>query len=550
MDAKVVDQLPKPRSRSDEFLAGAGRFLLLGAGYLVIYVAVDRLSFVHDFHGLGLSLWTPAVGLSIALLLTGGFAFAAFVFAAIFFTDLYVHAVPRSTASIMVTAGVATLGYTGLAWVLQRFLGFDLTRARLREIIILLVAVPAGVIVVSFAYCGVLYLSGQLPVAQFWSAMLHFWVGDAVGAVIVLPALLAGVVTLKEENRVRVGAGFLDIGVFVLGLAGALWMIFWPKNENEFQFFYLLFLPIIWIAIRAGFVGAAVGLLLAQVALVVIMKVEGYSVGDFLAFQMVMLALSATGLLLGAMVAERHETEERLRRQQAELSRMSRYATAGAMGLSVAHQVSQPLSTIATYLHVVRRLFRSEGSDPGVIAEALDKAEGEARRAREVLERIRDFLSRGKVALAHVDLVGLAARVAPLCRAEAMARGVQIRIDGLGPLIVEADPIQIEQVLLNLIANAVDAAADRRDGKGMVTVRMVRRDTVASIIVEDNGPGIAHEIADRLLEPFETTKPGGMGLGLPLSKQIIESHGGHLIWVGLEPQGTRFMFELRAHAPE
>ena len=131
-----------------------------------------------------------------------------------------------------------------------------------------------------------------------------------------------------------------------------------------------------------------------------------------------------------------------------------------------------------------------------------------------------------------------------------MARGVQIRIDGLGPLIVEADTIQIEQVLLNLIANAVDAAADRSDGKGMVTVRMVRRDAVASIIVEDNGPGIAPEIADRLLEPFETTKPGGMGLGLPLSKQIIESHGGHLIWVGLEPEGTRFMFELRVHDPE
>ena len=414
MDTKVIDQFLQPRSRaSDKFLASAGRFLLMGAGYLCLYVAVDRLSFVHDFHGLGISLWTPAVGLSIALLLTGGFGFAALVFAAIFFTDLYVHAVPRSTASIMVTAGVAALGYTGLAWVLQRLLGFDFTRARLREIIILLVAVPVGVIVVSFAYCAVLYLSGQLPVAQFWSAMLHFWVGDAVGAVVILPAILAGFATLKEENRLRFGASFLDIGVFVVGLAGALWTIFWPNNANEFQFFYLLFLPIIWIAIRAGFVGAAVGLLLAQVVLVVIMKVEGYSVTDFSALQMVMLALSATGLLLGAMVAERRETEERLRQQQAELSRMSRYVTAGAMGLSVAHQVSQPLSTIATYLHAVRRLFGSERSDPGVIAEALEKAEGEARRARDVLQRIRDFLSRGKIALAHVDLSGLAARVAP-----------------------------------------------------------------------------------------------------------------------------------------
>ena len=102
-------------------------------------------------------------------------------------------------------------------------------------------------------------------------------------------------------------------------------------------------------------------------------------------------------------------------------------------------------------------------------------------------------------------------------------QGVQIRIAGFGRLIVRADPIQIEQVLLNLISNAVDAAAERGDGKGVVTVRFSDRASIAGVSVEDNGTGIAPEIAERLLEPFQTTKPKGMGLGLALSRQIDRS---------------------------
>lgn len=552
MDTRVIEHLPQLQSwfTGRDAFAIAGRFTLAGAAYLALYAGLDWISLVHEFQGLGISLWAPAIGLSMALLLTRGFIFAPLFFLAVFLTDLYVHAVPRSITSIIITAGIVILGYSGLVWILQRLLGFDLRRARLRDIMILLVVVPAGIIVISLAYCAALLLLGQLPAGRFWSAVGHFWVGDTVGTVIFLPAIMACFAAANQGSSFRVDAVVLDVGAFLLGLAGAFWIIFGTNNANEFQFFYLLFLPVIWIAIRVGFVGAAIGLLFSQVVLVAITKFEGYPFADFMAFQMLMLALSATGLLLGAMVTERREREVRISEQQVELSRMSRYATAGAMGLSLAHQISQPLSTVATYLHAVQRIFRSGRSDPSAIAEALDKAEAEAQRARELLESIRDFLSRGRIELAPVDLVALASRIALMSRAEGVTRDVQIRIEGTGPLTVRADRIQIEQLLLNLIANAVDAAVERRDGKGLVTVRIARREAVVSVIVEDNGPGIAPEIAERLLEPFETTKPRGMGLGLPLSKQIIESHGGRLVWVGLEPQGTRFMFELRINGPE
>ena len=538
------------QSWSNTALAGAANYLVAAAAYTALYAGLDRLSLVYEFKGLGISLWSPSIGLSVALLLAYGPGFTPVVFAAIFLTDLYVHALSRETASIAVTAAILASGYATLSWFLQHQLGFELKRAHLKDVIILLVAMPVGIIGTSFTYCASLYLMGYLPGSLFWSGMQRLWIGDTMGTVIVVPAIMAGIMAVNRGSHVRVDAAIVDAGTFLLGVAGAFWVIFrLSKTETtEFQFFYLLFLPVIWIAIRAGFEGAAFAIFVLHVALVAITKLEGFHGADFMAFQEVMLALVATGLLLGAMVTERRETEEHLREQRAALSRMSRYATAGAMGVSLAHQISQPLSTIATYLHAARRLL--DRSDPAAVAEALDKAQTEARRAREVLERLKDFLAHGRMELAHTDLIALASKITQLSAAEAAMQGVQIRIAGFGRLIVRADPIQIEQVLLNLIANAVDAAAERGDGKGLVTVRFSDRASIAGVSVEDNGPGIAPEIAERLLEPFQTTKPKGMGLGLALSRQIIEAHSGHLHWTSLKPSGTRFTFELQVEGPE
>jgi two-component system, LuxR family, sensor kinase FixL len=550
-DVRAIDHHPQRQPWFANDLAGAARYLVMGAVYVALYIVLDRLSLVHEFRGLGISLWSPSIGLSVAILLAYGVGFAPLMFVAIFVTDFYVHAVTRGIASITVTAAILATGYAALVWILQHRLGFDhLKRARPKDVIILLVAMPAGIAAISVAYCASLYLMGYLPGSMFWSGVEHLWTGDTVGTVIVVPAIMAGTIAVKRVSHFRVNISIVDISMFSFGLTVAFWMIFGPSTTNEFQFFYLLFLPVIWTAIRLGFEGAALALLVLHVALVAITKFEGYNATDFMAFQLVMLALVATGLLLGALVTERRETEERLRSQRAVLSRISRSATAEAMGFSLAHQISQPLSTVATYLHVARRLYRSGRADPADIANALDKSQAEARRAREILERLKDFLSHGRLELAQTDLVVLASKISQLSAADALIQGVQIKIKAFRPLIVRADPIQIEQVLLNLITNAVEAAAERTDRKGIVTVRFDHWDSIASVSVEDNGPGVEPEIAEHLLEPFQTTKSKGMGLGLALSRQIIEAHGGHLHWVGLKPSGTRFTFELHVEGPE
>ena len=167
-----------------------------------------------------------------------------------------------------------------------------------------------------------------------------------------------------------------------------------------------------------------------------------------------------------------------------------------------------------------------------------------------MLERLRDFLSDGRIEVTRTDLMALASKITQLSAEEATKQGVRIRIEGFAPLVVRADPIQVEQVLFNLMTNAVDAAAARGDGKGLVTIRSGLRDSMAAVSVEDNGTGVAPEIAEHLLEPFHTTKPKGMGLGLALSRQIIEAHGGHLHWTSLEPSGAKFTFELPVAGPD
>ena len=316
-----------------------------------------------------------------------------------------------------------------------------------------------------------------------------------------------------------------------------------------YYLFHLLFLPVIWVAMREGYAGVALALLTIQLTLAAITAFVGYDTTDFAILQLLMLVLSITGLLLGAVTTERKDAALRLREQQRELARMASDARAGAMGMALAHEVSQPLSTVAAYVHAARRLLQSSVASAPVM-DALVKAEAEAQRAREVLERVRDFVSNGNLNLTALDLSALAERIGALCREEAGARGIQVEVESVGPIPpVKADGVQIEQVLINLVANAIDAAAERPDGRGGVIVRVAANASAIMIQVEDNGRGVAPELADNIFDAYQTTKPRGMGLGLHLSRRIVQRHAGRLWWEPIRTGGTRFMVELPTDGP-
>jgi len=245
-------------------------------------------------------------------------------------------------------------------------------------------------------------------------------------------------------------------------------------------------------------------------------------------------------------LTERQKTEARLQELQAELVHISRLTAMGEMASTLAHELNQPLSAIANYLKGSRRLL--EGSTDGnaaTIRDAMDKAAAQALRAGDIIRRLRDFVARGENERSVEHARKLIEEASALALVGAKNLGIRTRFD-FDPAVafVLVDKIQIQQVLLNLMRNAIEAmeAVERRE----LTIATKAADAdMAMISVGDTGPGIAPDVADRLFQPFTTTKATGMGVGLSICRTIIEAHGGQ-IWV--EPNaggGAVFHFTLR-----
>jgi len=521
------------------------QYALIGGAFIAAYLGLEWLTRVHELEALGITLWNPVKALSLGLLLIKGLAYAPVLFLAALLVDLFIYGAAKSVASTIATSAVVALGYAGLAATLTRGLAFAMERADLRNVTALLVTVPAGTFVIASLYCGLLVLFGDLPARQYWEAVPHLWVGDTVGILIILPVAMALSGSLQHLLETRPPLLVIDVAVFLAGVMMALWLIFGFERANEFHFFYLLFLPVSWIAMRAGFAGAAIGVCAAHLLLVAVISWGGYPATTFMAYQLLVLALAVTGLLLGAVVDERRRSDELVRGQHAEMARMARHTTAGAMGVSLAHQISQPLSNVAMYLHVCRQLLSTNPAEPAPIADALDRAAGQLRLAKEVLERLRDFVSRGTLRPAPTDLGALTRKVVALAEDDARAHGVSVRLEAGAIPPVTVDALQLEQTLINLINNAVDAAAEAGGSGGLVTIRVAGMGQGVRIEIEDNGAGVSEEVAGNLFEPFVTTKPKGMGLGLALSRELISAHGGTIRWERAGPNaGTRFIIEL------
>ncbi|MEA3052716.1 MAG: two-component system, LuxR family, sensor kinase FixL, partial [Sphingomonadales bacterium] len=249
-------------------------------------------------------------------------------------------------------------------------------------------------------------------------------------------------------------------------------------------------------------------------------------------------------------LTERQQTETRLQELQSELVHVSRLTALGEMASSLAHELNQPLSAIANYLKGSKMLLGREDVPHERVAEAVDKAADEALRAGQIIRRLRDFVARGETERSVESLSKLIEEASALALVGAKEYGIRVRFDFDRHVdLVLADKVQVQQVVLNLIRNAVDAmtGGDRRD---LVVAILPSGDDMAEVRVADTGPGIDPEIAAQLFQPFVTTKRTGMGVGLSISRTIVEAHGGK-IWVEEnESGGATFRFTLPRVAKE
>jgi two-component system sensor kinase FixL len=242
-------------------------------------------------------------------------------------------------------------------------------------------------------------------------------------------------------------------------------------------------------------------------------------------------------------LTERQKTEGRLQDLQAELVHIGRLSALGEMSSALAHELNQPLSAVGNYINGARRLMDS-GAAPELVRDGLDKAAAQTLRAGEIIRRLRDFVQRGETDRRIESLSKLveeASALALLGVKDADIR-VAIRLDPRHDLIL-ADRVQIQQVLLNLIRNSVDAMLDSPERRLVISSEAAEGDMV-QVNVADTGGGMAPEVMEKLFQPFVSTKPHGMGVGLSICRTIVESHGGRIWPEPNSPHGTVFRFTL------
>jgi two-component system sensor kinase FixL len=250
-------------------------------------------------------------------------------------------------------------------------------------------------------------------------------------------------------------------------------------------------------------------------------------------------------------LTERQKTEARLQELQTELVHISRLTAMGEMASALAHELNQPLSAIANYLKGARRLLQGRiDEDSRMVRGAMNKAAEQSLRAGQIIRRLRDFVARGESERRVESINKLIEEASALALVGAKEHGVRVRlhIDPAHDLIL-VDKVQIQQVLLNLIRNAIESVAESERRELVLSTRLVDHGMV-EVAVADTGPGIADEVAGQLFQPFVTSKPQGMGVGLSISRTIIEAHGGQ-IWTEPNPGGGAvFKFTLRAVTKE
>jgi PAS domain S-box-containing protein len=250
-------------------------------------------------------------------------------------------------------------------------------------------------------------------------------------------------------------------------------------------------------------------------------------------------------------LSERKRAEEALHQAQAALAHMTRVTTLGELTASIAHEVNQPLAAIVNNAGACLALLSRKRADVEELQAALADITGDAERASAVIERVRGLAKRSAPERIAVRLTDLVHEIVALTRAEAATRRVAIRTDIPADLpLVLGDRVQLQQVLLNLVVNAMDAmsSADERERSVDIRGRVDMDDgcPAVTIGVEDRGIGLRPEELDRLFEAFYTTKPHGMGLGLAISRSIIEAHGGRLWGESHRGRGAVFSFRLSA----
>jgi signal transduction histidine kinase len=529
------------------------------AAFLAAYIALEWISFIHEYKGVPTTPWNPGLGVMFALMTHDGPRYGLVLLLGVVVVEFFVVDSELDALAIVAVGAIIAGGYALVAAATRRYLGLDAALTRLRDVFVLLVAAIVGAFAVAVLLLLLMIGIGQLEPADSMRALVPLLVGDTIGIAVVTPLLLR-FLSLRRELALRQIVRFAPEGaLYVVGIAAALWAIIGTERVDDFKYFYLLFVPAVAAAARHGLDGACLVLAATQLALVAVLHRHGYDAGSFTEFQTVMFALTATGLIVGVVVSERQNADRaareagaRLKEKEAEAVQAARFHLLSGMTSALAHEINQPMAAARALARSAQEILRGVGPDLPRADGNLATAIAQIDHAGGIVRRMREFLRRGEPRISTVDLAAVLDDALALVGPSASARQIKIELDLPNELpLVHADRVQIQQVVLNLVQNAIEsiAASKRGDGRKRIVVGPAHGAPYVQVAVADNGQGIDPALAGRLFDPLTTSKKDGLGLGLSICASIVDSHGGS-IWLESGQAGlTEFRFTLPLPPP-
>ena len=523
-----------------------------GIVFLAAFVALEWVSFIHEYKGLPVTPWNPGLGVVFALMLYSGARYGVVLFVGVLIAEIAVLRTNLPWPFIIGVAIIIATGYSAVALVVRRRLDVGLNH--LRDVLMLLAAGAAGALLVALFLSLLLIADEKLSLADVFVASGPLLVGDAIGIAVMTPLVLRFILHIPQVSLQTLRAFAPEVALYVAVVLLFLWFIGLTESESGFKLFYLFFLPVVVAAIRYGLDGACLGLALTQLGLVGLLHLHGYDANVFTEFQILMLVLTATGLTVGVTVNERQqadravrEVEALLRAKEAEADQAARFNLVSSMASALAHEINQPITAARALGRAAQHLLHTDSGSHARVDDNLTTMIAQIDHAAGVVKRMREFLRRGEPHISTINVRALIDDAIVLIGSEASGAAVRVEVEASPDLpMLHADRVQLQQVILNLVQNSIDAIAGtgRDDGCIRITTALLEDPLRVEIGVSDNGAGIAPALAERLFHPLTTSKQDGLGLGLSICATIVQSHHGRLWLQSGAPGATEFRFWL------
>jgi len=536
--------------------AGASRIelppVLLTLTLLAAYIGLEWLSFMHEHNDLPVTPWNPGLGVMFAMLILRGPQMGIVLFGGVFLAQVLVVRSELPWGVLLAMSAAIAVSYTAVATVTGRRLHLGPQLLRTRDILILVAAGLVGALAEAIQLWLLLLATRHFHLADIGSTSVPLIVGDVIGIAVVTPLVLRLVARIARPPVVSKGA-LGELALLLAAITPILLIVVRPPEFLGQSLFYLLFVPVVIAAVRHGIDGACAALAISQLGLVAFLHWHGFELSRFTEYQVLMLVLTVTGLIVGGLVSERQaadaEAEEarlRLHELGAQAARTARLNMASGMAAALAHEINQPMTAARALARSVQELMRSPERDISRVDRNLTSMIEQIDHAGEVIRRMREFLRRGEPHISTLDMKIVLAEAVALMEPMLRSRKVLLKLDvPAGLPSVHSDRVQIGQVVINLIKNSIDAMPEETtQGRVEVSARVTEAGRWIEIAVKDNGPGIKAEQADALFEPLNTSRPDGIGLGLSICKTILQAHGGRIWLSSSAPGQTEFRFAL------